>query len=292
MPIRQSRHLAPCSMWLAGIVAAFYPALFSGFRLLQIGPGDPRLVHYILEHSYLWLLGRPHHTSFWSPPAFYPTLNVGAYSDTILGAAPLYWVWRVIGFEVGTSFQLWMMGCLSLNFFAAYLFLTRGLRFGSWPGAAGAFLYGFGISRLSNFNSPQLFPVFFIMLGLLAASRAIHLSSENSQAWQRRGWILGFFAAATLQAWSGFYPAFFFIVIIGTAGILALLFGESKYPPAKPGALVVSRSKRHDVTATRSLAPPKGGYSSNRSCSSRRSSRSCCWTYSRTTRSSCPTVET
>ena len=65
-----------------------------------------------------------------------------------------------------------------------------------------------------------------------------------------------------------------------------------KYPPAKPGALVVSRSKRHDVTATRSLAPPKGGYSSNRSCSSRRSSRSCCWTYSRTTRSSCPTVET
>ena len=67
---------------------------------------------------------------------------------------------------------------------------------------------------------------------------------------------------------------------------------DCKYPPAKPGALVVSRSKRHDVTATRSLAPPKGGYSSNRSCSSRRSSRSCCWTYSRTTRSSCPTVET
>ena len=58
----------------------------------------------------------------------------------------------------------------------------------------------------------------------------------------------------------------------------------SKYPPAKPGALVVSRSKRHDVTATRSLAPPKGGYSSNRSCSSRRSSRSCCWTYSETAR--------
>ena len=74
----------------------------------------------------------------------------------------------------------------------------------------------------------------------------------------------------------------------------ALLAGVlvSKYPPAKPGALVVSRSKRHDVTATRSLAPPKGGYSSNRSCSSRRSSRSCCWTYSRTTRSSRPTVET
>ena len=30
----------------------------------------------------------------------------------------------------------------------------------------------------------------------------------------------------------------------------------SKYPPAKPGALVVSRSKRPDVTAPRSLEPP------------------------------------
>ena len=34
---------------------------------------------------------------------------------------------------------------------------------------------------------------------------------------------------------------------------------NSKYPPAKPGALTVSRSKRPDLTATRSLAPPEGG---------------------------------
>jgi hypothetical protein len=34
---------------------------------------------------------------------------------------------------------------------------------------------------------------------------------------------------------------------------------RSKYPPAKPGALVVSRSKRPlDVTAARPLGPPYG----------------------------------
>ena len=32
----------------------------------------------------------------------------------------------------------------------------------------------------------------------------------------------------------------------------------SKYPPAQPGALVVSRSKRPDVAATRPLGPPYG----------------------------------
>ncbi len=35
----------------------------------------------------------------------------------------------------------------------------------------------------------------------------------------------------------------------------------SKYPPAKPGALVVSRSKRQDVAATRHLSHPTGGCS-------------------------------
>ena len=33
---------------------------------------------------------------------------------------------------------------------------------------------------------------------------------------------------------------------------------QSKYPPAKPGALIVSRSKRLNGVALRSLASPKG----------------------------------
>ena len=69
---------------------------------------------------------------------------------------------------------------------------------------------------------------------------------------------------------------------------------DSKYPPAKPGALVVSRSKRPDVAATRGHLghlyrwPP----SSNRSWSCRRSSSSCSRMYARITRSSRPTVDT
>ena len=230
MRIRWKRYAAPCPLWLAGLVVAFYPALCSGFRRLQIGPGDPRLIHYILEHSYLWLIGRTHHTSFWNPPVFYPTPNVGAYSDTMLGAAPFYWVWRMAGLEVGMSFQLWMMTCLSLNFFTAYLFLTAGLRFGSWPAAAGAFLYGFGITRLANFNSPQLFPVFFIMIALLAVARTIRTPEGAGSVPRQRGWILCFFGMMTLQAWSGFYPAYFFTVALATAVVVALLFDDTRQP--------------------------------------------------------------
>ena len=53
-----------------------------------------------------------------------------------------------------------------------------------------------------------------------------------------------------------------------------------KYPPAKPGALAVSRSKRPAETwpLRGHLSHPPGGYSGfNRSCSKRRSSRSWSW---------------
>ena len=70
--------------------------------------------------------------------------------------------------------------------------------------------------------------------------------------------------------------------------------GSSKYPPAEPGALVVSRSKRPETwPLCGHLSHPPGGYfSSNRSWSCRRSSRSCSWMYARMARSSRPTVDT
>ena len=68
-----------------------------------------------------------------------------------------------------------------------------------------------------------------------------------------------------------------------------------KYPPAKPGALAVSRSKRPAETwpLRGHLSHPPGGYSGfNRSCSKRRSSRPWSWMYARIACSSRPTVDT
>jgi hypothetical protein len=70
---------------------------------VQVNHGDPRLVNYQLEHTFLWLSGRSGHESFWSPPVFHPALHVGAYSDTVVGAAPLYWLWRFSGLEGGAA---------------------------------------------------------------------------------------------------------------------------------------------------------------------------------------------
>lgn len=217
-----ARWIAPLVAWATGMVAAFYPALSSGFAELQIHAGDPRLVHYILEHSYLWLVREPLHASFWSPPLHFPATGVGAYSDTMVGAAPFYWIWRVLGIGPSPAYQLWMMACLSLNFVAAYLFL-RGARLAAWPAAVGGALYGFGIARVANFNSPQLFPVFYGMFALVALQRA--LDPENAR---RGAWVLAFAAALALQMWSAFYPAFFMVFLLCAALIVGLAFGASR----------------------------------------------------------------
>ena len=117
--------LAPWILWICGMLVAFYPALLSGFRNLQLGYGDPRLVNYILEHSWLWVTGHPLNDSFWSPPVFYPAANVGAYSDTMVGSGPIYWLFRGLGAGPGYALQLWMMSCLSLCFLFTYIFLRR-----------------------------------------------------------------------------------------------------------------------------------------------------------------------
>ena len=217
---QRSPKLAPWVLWITGLLVAFYPAIVSGLRKLQIDQGDPRLVHYILEHSWLWVTGAPNHEAFWSPPVFYPAENVGAYSDTLVGTGPVYWLFRLARIPAGEAFQLWMVACLSLTYLFSYLFFRRALGFRAWPAACGAFLFGFGITRLANFNSPQLFPIFWAALAIYAAARALEE--------RRTGWIATFFAALALQAWSTYYPTFFLILILGIATLAALVFWSSR----------------------------------------------------------------
>ena len=208
------------------MLAAFHPVILTGFDRLQIGRGDPRLVHYIIEHSWLWLTQQPHHEDFWSPPVFYPEPNVGAFSDTMVGSAPFYWIWRAVGLPASASFQLWMMTCLSLNFLIAYLFLMR-LELGPWPSAVGAFLFGFGINRVANFNSPQLFPLFYSMLSFYAALRALE-PPRPGETTRRSLWVFVFFGGLVGQAWSAYYPAFFAIFLLGLAGLISLFISRAR----------------------------------------------------------------
>jgi len=196
----------------------FYPTFLSGFVKVQANLGDTRFNNYVLEHTYRWLLQEQTHQSFWDMPIFYPMTNTAAYSDILLGVAPLYWVFRVLTFEADTAFQLWMIAVLVLNFVVAYGLLRRGFSVSSVAASLGAFLFTFASTRIAQLDHQQLLSQFYSLIAIYALLRIFH-SEEGKHRKRDRLWIAVFFACISLQFYAGFYLGWFLIFSLGVAAL-------------------------------------------------------------------------
>jgi len=202
---RKALFLIAC--WAGGLLLAHYPTILSGFARMQNDLGDSRFVNYLLEHSYRWLLREPRHASLWSPPFFYPARNTAAYSEIMIGAGPFYWPWRLVGFRLETAFQLWMITVSSINFWAAYFWLRRGLALRVSSSTLGAMLFAFGAPRLSQMSHLQLLVHCYTILALHAAMRVLGGPGVGNTA--RDIWIVVFFASVAAQFLAGMYLGWF-----------------------------------------------------------------------------------
>jgi hypothetical protein len=206
----------------------FHPTFLSGFQLVQGDLGDSRLVNFTLEHSFRWLHGLPLAGDLWSPPIFYPILNAATYTDPMLGVAPLYWLWRWLGFQPHTAYQCWMLTCWSLNFFFFYLLLRKAFRTSPVAGSVGAFLFAFAGPRSANIVHQQLVVQFYLVLALLAMIMAFR-ANKRARPQDRTGlWIGAFFASLVLQLYTAFYPFFFFILGLTAASIAAVFTRDGR----------------------------------------------------------------
>lgn len=222
--------LAPLAALALGLVMAHHPMIFSGLASVQTDLGDSRLINYILEHSYRWIRSEPNHRRFWSPPFFYPAVNVAAYSDVLLTVAPIYWAWRAFGAAPDTAFQLWMMSVSALNFAAGYALFRLALRM-PWPSStAGAFLIAFGAPRVNQVGHQQLLPFFYGLVAMIGVVRAF---KERDGSLKRRGaWWLVASLGLVAQLYAGFYLGWF--LIFGAA----LAFSWALMLPSCRGALL------------------------------------------------------
>ena len=143
----------------------FYPTLASGFSNMQGEPGDSRLNHYFLEHSFQLVFNRNYIASPWSPAFFYPFPNALAFSDNLWGAAPIYWFLRAFA-STDVAFQLWTMLVSALNFFS-FAFVLHRQHIRRELVGLGAFLFAFGMPRIAQISHTQLLPQFFTPLALL-----------------------------------------------------------------------------------------------------------------------------
>jgi hypothetical protein len=212
---------APLVFCAVGMVTGHGPIVLTRFAQIQNDLGDSRFVNYLFEHSWLWLLRNPHHASFWDPQFFYPAPNVGAYAESMLGGAPFYWVWRVVGFAPDTSFQLWLLLVSALNFAATYWLLRRPLRQGVIASCGGAFLFAFAASRINQTQHHQLFPHFFTVI----AVGALWLALEDPQSARARRAIWVFGICCALQLYASIYLGWYLAFGLALAALLALPVG-------------------------------------------------------------------
>jgi hypothetical protein len=247
----------PAGAGVFGLILTLRTLIFSGFRLVPGDPGDTRFVELMMEYSYRWLAGRQGARPYWDLPVFYPVKNALAYSETMLGVAPFYWLWRALGIGPDASYALWLIVMLAATFAAGYLLFRRGLRLGEPAAAASAWLLAFGSPRIAQLNHPQLTPVFWGVLAVYAAVRAWREPGPRPWVWP---WVFG--GAMALQFYTGFYLGSFFAIgtVLALMITLALPSVRSAFLRALRDPVVRGSWLAAGVVSLLSLAPMASHY--------------------------------
>jgi len=123
------------------------------FSMVPGDLGDARFNVYILEHFYQWFVGQI--DDYWDAPIFFPFQESIAFSDNLLGSAPIYVVFRVLGFDNLSAFQAWYIFGFCLNYLSAICVLLR-MDFKPVAIGVGAFLFTFGLPVLGQEGHAQL----------------------------------------------------------------------------------------------------------------------------------------
>ncbi|RJR26854.1 hypothetical protein C4561_03710 [candidate division WWE3 bacterium] len=194
-----------------GVFNLFYPSISSGFNNLQPNLGDAYFNAFVLEHGYKSFFDTSYDASFYSPAFFYPTKLVTTYSDNLLGAAPLYWIFRTM-FDWVTSFELWEISVSVLTYVAMIIWL-RHIKVHPSVAAVTSFVYVFGISRVIQLSHPQLLPQFFTPLAFIFLYRFLRRPAIKD--------MNAFIFLVFMQAAAGYYLGWFLILSLGFL-ILAL----------------------------------------------------------------------
>jgi hypothetical protein len=113
---------------------------------------DGRFINYVLEHFNRWLQGLD--GSYWSAAFFYPYAWTTAFSNNLLGSAPLYALFRGLGLSRESAFQAWYIFSFAIDY-AACVYVAIRLRFSPLATAFAAFFFTFGLPALAQETHAQ-----------------------------------------------------------------------------------------------------------------------------------------
>lgn len=203
--------IAPFVGLIIGMVFFAFHVTGFGLEFFAGDLGDARLNLYFLEHAHQYFLGKL--DSYWDAPFMVPEPNVIAFSDNLLGTAPLYSSFRLFGADIFLAYQLWFLVICAFNYVAAYFFF-RYLLPNPYTCALGAMVFAFSLALHSQLPHAQTFPRFAIPLAMWMAA-----------VFWKTGAIRYFFLAVLFlvyQIYCGIYLGFLLAIPLGLFLLLAI----------------------------------------------------------------------
>jgi hypothetical protein len=194
---------------LFGLVVSLsinFHSFIADFNLVPGDRGDARLVIFTLEHWFKVFQGRE---AFYVLQMFYPDRLALGYADGLFLFSFPYAIFRVVGLDYFTSYQLLFVFMTMLGYATCLWLLQRALRLDLPFAALGAIL-------LTSLNSVQFqaeigkllaFYFYPILLGLLYIYSRIRKRS-GWQAWLSLNLFVGLLG---LLFFTSYYPAWFFL---------------------------------------------------------------------------------
>jgi len=231
----------PVLLCAVGLLVSYRLPVFSGLAWIPLGPGDGKLNHAFLEHSWLWVSGDPLHAGLWNAPFFYPLEGIMARGDLMASSAPLYWIFRAVGCDPDVSVFGWLVTMGVINFFLVVLLLKRFVGVALLPSSIGAYLFCFAAVRVGNIAHIQLLPHCFVLGSVLCAAAYVRNVLSGGNAWAGRGWALAAGVLLALQSYNAFYLLLFYALAYG----VGILVGAS----LKSGRRFFRRAARRDFWA-------------------------------------------
>jgi len=207
--------LIPLFFLLFGLFIVFFPMFFD-FNKMIGDLGDARFINYILEHAFLFLKGE--HSSFLTPPFFYPCKDTLFYSDILLGGMLLYVPLRFLNFSPQTSLQVFDILCFILNFLTFFLVSKKIFKFDIKISSISAFLFAFSLPRIQQLGHIQLSLQFYSML-------AFYFFFKEKKT------ILSFILSAiflSIQFYTTFYYGWFFVFGAVLSLVIMTIFKDTR----------------------------------------------------------------
>ena len=203
---------------ISGLIFVVAPGLNMG-QTMPGDIGDSSFNNFVLEHFFRWITGRV--DSFWNAEIFYPFPLTIAFSDNLLGSAPIYSLFRLFGLDRESAFQMWFVTGYLLNYIAAAYILQR-LNLTALSAGFGAFIFTFSLPIVVHEVHAQLlyrFATPFAILNLLQFYDTGQLRKFSLAAI----WTIA-------QFYLAIYTGFFLSLLMFLTTIVALLLKNHDRP--------------------------------------------------------------